>query len=124
MEDPKTEDLKGDLEFWDFGDLEASDSHFTDSVVEAFVHPKTGTAARIMEQEERYSVQPVMGDFGPFDNVVQSEDPNETVSGWASVVALDVDGLIPARQIAYAWIDAWRMRGELTGNESGDVIEK
>lgn len=117
------EDLPESIEYWDSVMIEEATDHMSDSIVEALVHPNTGTAARIMKHEDSYSVQPVMGDFGRFNNVIQPDDPTELVSGWSSVAAMDLVDIESARMIAYGWITGWHQRTNTTGNDPGDVYE-
>lgn len=120
------ENLPEEIEYWHesrIAKAREDGPYITDSAVEAFVHPGTGTAARIIQGANSYSVQPVMGDFGPYDNVVQPDDPSELLSGWSSVVALEVETLENARLIAHAWIKGWYQRAEATGSEPGDIQE-
>lgn len=115
---PDDDDLLYSMEHWDrekltevYGDLRV-----TSSAIEAFVHPRTGTAARIMVSDEgEYSVQPSMGGFGPFDNVIQGDDPTSLVSGPVSVTALEIETLSEARAIAHYWMRGWVMRNSNIG---------
>lgn len=127
---PDDDDLLYSIEHWDSGRLDDEGAgrsrgdfgrESTTSMVEAFVHSKTGTAARIFKSDSGYSVQPSQGDFGPFDKVIQGDDPSTLVSGGASVVATQIETLSEARAMAYAWMRGWVMRNSSIGNDEGDI---
>lgn len=123
FEEPLEDDeLLWSIEHWDRERIEAEDAGRIERMVEAFVHPRTGTAARILEDDDgEYSVQPSMGDFGPYDCVIQSDDPTEMVSGGSSVVAMEIETLLEARAIAYYWIRGWVQRNSSIGDSAGDL---
>lgn len=118
---PHDDDLLYSTEHWNRPTLEAKMEYGLDHIVEAFVHPKTGTAARIMEAEKGYSVQPSMGDFGPFDKVIQPDDPSQFTSGGASVTMAEIETLSEARAVAYAWMRGWVMRESNVGDQPGQI---
>lgn len=121
---PGDDDLLYSIEHWSKKGIEESDGRFTDSLREAFVHPRTGTAARIIEDEDgTYSVQPSMGDFGPYGLVVQSDDPTEFVSGGASVAVTGLESKAEARAVAHFWMRGWVMRNSTVGDSEGDVLD-
>lgn len=121
---PDDDDLLYSIEHWDSEECDDHDDLRLDSLVEAFVHPNTGTAARILSHEEgEYSVQPTMGDFAGFDNVHQSPDPGTFVSGSSSVVVMELESLSEARAAAYFWMRGWVMRNSSIGTDAGDVYD-
>jgi len=123
-ETPSNNDLRNGYEHWGREEIQADDAHHSDREIEAFVHLRTATAARIMEEEAgTYSVQPVMGDYSDGDCVVQSSDPTEIVSGGASVVAVDEHSLSAARAIAWTWLLGWSARNGAVGDSEGDVLD-
>lgn len=127
--DTEFEDLPGDeeylytIEHWSSGDINDSDGMHTDTEVEAFVHPRTATAARILASDDTYSVQPSMGDYGEGDCVVQPSEPGSFVSGGASVVMTELETLSEARAIAYAWMRGWVMRNSNAHGGDGAVLD-
>lgn len=125
---PDDDDLTYSIEHWDGdrirGEIDAG-ARFTDGLFEAYVHPRTGTAARIIENSDGgFSVQPTMGGFADYDCVVQPDAPNEFVSGSASVLALDLESLAEARAMAYAWLHGWVLRNSNVGDSGGDVRDR
>lgn len=121
---PDDEKLLYSIEHWDADDFESPDCRVTDSMVEAFVHPRTGTGARILESDDgEYSIQPSMGDFASGDCVVQTDDPTTLVSGGASVVMMELETLSEARAVAYVWLHGWVMRNSHIGDREGDVVD-
>ncbi len=117
---PDDDDLLYSIEHWDSEEVAERDGGSAD---EAFVHPRTGTAARIMHHDDGYSVQTAMGDYADFDNVVQSDDPTTFVSGGSSVVMMELESLGEARAVAYSWMRGWVMRNGAIGDEEGDIID-
>lgn len=119
---PDDEDLLYSIEHWNRETIEERTAHASDRMVEAFVHPRTATAARIFEASDgTYSVQPTMGDFAGGDCVVQPEEPGRMVSGSSSVTMMELDTLSEARAIAYAWMRGWVMRDSSAGDGEGAV---
>lgn len=118
---PHDDDLLYSIEYWGENTIDVKLKHAPDDIVGAFVHPKTGTAARILHTEPTYSVQPSMGDFGPFDKVIQSGDPTKLVGGSASVTMGKLETRSEARAIAYAWMRGWVMRESNVGDQPGQI---
>lgn len=124
FEEVEDDDLLYSFEHWDSDDIAAAyeDTGISSDALEAFVHPRTGTGVRIFGSSSgTYSVQPAMGSFADFDNVVQSDDPSTAVSGSASVTMTEIESLSEARAIAYAWMRGWVMRNSSIGRSEGDV---
>jgi len=115
---PDDEDLLYSIEHWDGDKIAGRETRHTDREVEAFVHPETATAARILQSDNgTYSVQPSMGDYDNGDCVLQSDDPTEMVSGGSSVAMMGLESLSEARAVAYSWIRGWVMcAGGFHGN--------
>lgn len=119
---PDDEDLLYSTEHWDQTDILDDDGHHSDNEVEAFVHPRTATAARIMKDSDgTLSVQPTMGGYSTGDCVVQSNDPTTLVSGGSSVVMMELLTLAEARVVAYVWLRGWVQRNTHIGENEGDV---
>lgn len=120
---PADEDLLYSIEHWDGDKIASREARHTEREVEAFVHPKTATAARIHQSDDgTYSVQPSMGGYDNGDCVLQSDDPNEMVSGSAAVVMQEVETLSEARAVAYVWMHGWVMRNSGFYGNPGSVI--
>lgn len=118
------DELLYSIEHWDHSRIVDHENVRNDTIAEAFVHPRTGTAARIIESDGgEYSVQPTMGDFADYDRVVQPDDPSKFVSGSASVVMTQLESLSEARAVAYAWMHGWVMRNSSVGATAGDVTD-
>lgn len=124
---PDTEMMPGRIEHHTFSD---PDFGIPDRTVEAFYHPPTATAARILEAEDgEYSVQPSAGGFPAQteddpeqgEPVVQPPRTGEMVSGSVSVVATNVGALADARAVAYGWIRGWTSRNMLMPDSEGGV---
>jgi len=120
---PDDEDLLYSIEHWGEDKIASREARHTDREVEAFVHPGTAAAARIMQAEDgAYSVQPSMGDYDNGDCVLQSDDPTEVVSGGASVTMQGVESLAEARAVAYVWMRGWVMHNGGFYENEGSVI--
>lgn len=120
------DDLAYSIEHWDSDKIATRDAPHTDSEIEAFVHPRTATAARILQTGgSTYSVQPSTGDYDNGDCVNQSDDPTSFVSGGALVLATEIETLSEARALAYAWLHGWVTRNSSVRPEpkEGDVLD-
>jgi len=120
---PDDEDLLYSIEYWSEDKITTREAPHSDGEVEAFVHPKTATAARIIQADDgTYSVQPSMGDYDNGDCVLQPDERNSSVSGGASVTMVEMESLSEARSLAYAFMRGWVMRNGGFYENAGSVI--
>jgi hypothetical protein len=120
---PDDEDLLYSVEHWDEDKIASRDARHIDEDHEAFVHPRTATAARVMQADDgTYSVQPSMGDYDNGDCVLQPDEPGEMVSGASSVAMLEVESLAASRALAYVWMQGWVMRNGGFYENPGSVV--
>jgi len=120
---PDDEDLLYSVEHWDEDKIASRDARHIDKDHEAFVHPRTATAARVMQADDgTYSVQPAMGTYDNGDCVIQPDDPAEWVSSTASVAMMEVESLAAARALAYMWMRGWVQRNADFYEKPGSVV--
>jgi hypothetical protein len=120
---PRDKDLLYSIEHWDEIKIGSRDARHIDAGREAFVHPRTATAARIMQFDDgAHSVQPTMGDYDNGDCVLQPDDPEKMVSGGSSVAMHEVESLDAARVLAYVWMRGWVQRNGSFYEKPGSVV--